>query len=204
MAELAGDRAQRDRTRAGIVAGLAWLAAAGCATATTTATTTPESTGAPASDSPIPEQASNKQAGETLELTIPRFEGGTLELAELRGRIVVLELSASWEPGWASMHAAYPGLLERVGSDQVAVVLVSLDPDTAAIEQDVADAGGGSEAVIRGWDPMGAVAAKLHVATFPTVFVLDAEGNIVEIFNAYDEGMIGRVEASVERARGGS
>jgi hypothetical protein len=150
----------------------------------------------------IPAEASNKSAGEQLDLTIPLFEGGSMELSQLRGRAVVLELSASWEAGWSSMHARYPEMLKERGDEQLAIVLVSLDPESAVIGQDVAAMGEDGAAIIRGWDPMGAIAAKLKVARFPTVFVLDAEGRIVEVHNEYDEAMFDRVQATLGASAG--
>ncbi len=191
------------RERGSIARKLGWLASVaffggvGCRSFAPAQTAIPEDRRAAERQSPAPLEASNKALGERIELAIPLFEGGNLELNRLRGRVVVLELSASWEPGWKPMHVYYGELIERHGRDKLAIIEVALDPDTTAFETEIER--GGSPAVIRGWDPMGALAARLEVARFPSVFVLDAEGRILEIASGYEPGLAARIDDVVMR-----
>ncbi len=133
---------------------------------------------------PVPAEPSNREAGEQLELTIPVYGGGEIELASLRGRPVLLELSASWEAGFAEAHALYAQLL--ADNPQLTVVVVAADPEDAGLEG-LAQQAAASERMILSWDPAGALSARLRVALFPTMFVLDGEGRIVTIENGFDE-----------------
>src|SRR5690606_34736404 len=73
------------------------------------ATTSPDeaTTTAAASDEPpvIPSKPANKAAGDEIDATIPIVGGDAIELSSLRGRPVLLEISASWELGFAEAHA---------------------------------------------------------------------------------------------------
>jgi len=119
--------------------------------------------------------------GEVLELRVPLVGGGVIELVELRGRPVLLELADSSSPGRDDAQARYRSLIEAHG-DALTVVTVSLDPDPA--DQPV----GWNDVpppFVLGWDPQGAIAARLQLVRLPTVVLLDAQGRIV----AVHEGM---------------
>ncbi len=134
----------------------------------------PELVEEPAPEVLIPAEPANRSAGETLDATIPLVGGGALELASLRGRPVVVEISASWEPGWKETHAIYAELLQR--HPELAVIVVASEPEDRALLELPAG-------LIGAWDPAGALAARLSVAIFPTVFVLDRDGTIVAVIN---------------------
>jgi len=144
-------------------------------------------------------QASNKHEGDQLELTIPLFEGEEIELSALRGKVLLLEISPSWEHGWKPMHEAYARFAQEYSEQPFAVIEVILDPDTLAFEKEVETQKQGLS-IIRGWDPMGALAAKLEVAQFPTYFVLDPQGRIVHIENSYDADLSQRLKNAIEKA----
>lgn len=128
----------------------------------------------------IPDEPANKGEGDPLVATIPLATGETLELESLRGRPVLLEISASWEVGWDEAHAFYAEL--AAAHPELAVIVVAAEvEDRALLEL--------PEGLARGWDPAGALAAKLTVATFPTMFVLDRDGRITRVVNGWDESV---------------
>jgi hypothetical protein len=135
----------------------------------------------------IPREPANRGSGDELEATIPVVGGDSLELSSLRGRPVLLEISASWEPGFAEAHALYAELLAR--HPDLAVVVVVADPADAALE-------GLGEQFTLAWDPAGALAAKLTVAKMPTMFVIDRTGQIDLVLNGWNE----EVRESLARA----
>lgn len=122
-------------------------------------------------DAPPPMGAlppSRHVAGEVVEANVPLQQGGVLGLAELRGKLVVLELvdAAHRDPAIEAEYAA----LQADGDGRLAVVMVSLDADGW---------GGDVPPFVLGWDPQGALAARLHAAGVPCVLLLDADGRIV-------------------------
>ena len=85
---------------------------------------------------PLPDpvaQPTNREEGDVLVLTIPRVGGDILDLRELRGRVVVLELSATWVEGWRERYALYNDLLRAHGAEDLAVVLIAMDNEREAI-----------------------------------------------------------------------
>lgn len=141
----------------------------------------------------IPDEPANKAEGDVLEATIPLVDGESLELASLRGRPVLLEISASWEAGWADAHAFYEEL--RGEHEQLAVIVVSADPQDSG--ESLLEL---PEGVHAAWDPAGALAAKFEVATFPTMFVIDASGRISTVVNGWDEQVRASLRSAVTQA----
>jgi len=130
---------------------------------------------------PLPDpvnEPTNREEGEVLALTLPRIGGDALDLGDLRGRAVVLELSAAWVDGWSGRYSFYNELLREHGPERVAVVLVSMDSEREAITAEPQVRGPGFELA---WDPQGAVAAQLQAAAVPTVIILDHAGRIAHI-----------------------
>jgi peroxiredoxin len=126
----------------------------------------------------IPTEPANRAEGDQLEATIPVVGGESIELSSLRGRPVLLEISASWEPGFAEAHALYAELLAEHG--ELAVIVIVADPADAGLD-------GLSPEFTLAWDPAGALAAKFSVATFPTMFVIDRSGQITTVVNGWDD-----------------
>ena len=132
----------------------------------------------PEPPAPLPDPVhapSDRETGELLEAIVPLLDGAGLPLASLRGRVVVLELSATWADRWSESFAFYNRLLREYGPDRLAVVVVAVDPERAALSPEPDVRAHGFEL---GWDPQGALAARLQAAALPTVIVLDREGRI--------------------------
>lgn len=171
------------------------LVISGCPRAPTSATPT---TGAvePLEDEPasvplLPEQPANREAGETLELTIPLLGSDPIELASLRGRPVVLDISASWEAGWAELHAFEAEVVGR--HPELAVIVVAAEPEDHSL-RDL------PTTLMPAWDPAGALAAKLSVALFPTVFVLDRQGMIIAVSSGWDDDTLDVLGQAIDEA----
>ncbi|HFE47326.1 MAG TPA: redoxin domain-containing protein [Nannocystis exedens] len=128
---------------------------------------------------PDPErQPTNRETGEVLALTIPRIGGDSLDLRDLRGKVVIIELSATWAPNWWMHYGFYNDLLGKHGPDQLAIILVAMDSQREAISLEPELRRPGFEL---SWDPQGALAAQLQAAAVPTVLILDRAGRIALI-----------------------
>lgn len=164
---------------------------AGCPTKQQT-TTPDEVTDADVDDTPsdplLPSEPANRAAGDELEATITVAGGGAIELSSLRGRPVLLEISASWEPGFAEAHALYVELL--AADPELAVIVVVADPDDGALV-------GLPAGCTHAWDPAGALAAKLSVASFPTMFVLDRDGRISAVVSGWSDEVREQLRSAV-------
>ena len=151
---------------------LALLVAAACTRPATHTEPPPHADPLPTFDPTAPIR---NNPGEQLDLVIPLPGGDILPLAQLRGRVVVLELTRAANPGWPETFAFYNRLLREYGPDRLAVVVVAVDPERAALSPEPDVRVHGFEL---GWDPQGALAARLQAAALPTVIVLDREGRI--------------------------
>ncbi len=121
-------------------------------------------------------------AGQPLRATIPLYAGDTTELDALRGKVVILELSATDRPGWIEAHRHYRALLREL-SEQLVVIAVSID---GSIERLQSQWDVDPPPFVLGWDPQGALALKLGVRSLPTTFVLDPQGKIVGATAGFD------------------
>lgn len=131
------------------------------------------------------------QQGQVLDLRVPLLGGGWLDLEALRGRPVLLELAdAADGPGRDAAQGRYRALVERHG-DAVAVVCVALDPTVATLPAAWVD---DPPPFVLGWDPQGALAARLRLRVLPTVVLLDAQGRIVAVHEGEppDDAALGR------------
>ncbi|MEZ4430228.1 MAG: hypothetical protein R3A51_21310 [Nannocystaceae bacterium] len=149
--------------------------------------------------SPLPDPVHapiSRPRGEVLDLTVPLVDGDGLPLSELRGRVVVLELTATWVASWPETYAFYNRLLaEHAG--QLAVVVVTLDNERGALSP---EPGTRAPGFTLGWDPQGALAARLQAAALPTVVVLDRAGEIVHAQGGAAEGSTATLELQIREA----
>lgn len=128
---------------------------------------TPTTTNPVDSQTPGPLPPSRHAAGEVVDANVPLQQGGVIALAELRGKLVVLEVvdaahrDAGVESDYAMLLAESAGKLE--------VVMVSIDADGWV---------GDVPPFVLGWDPQGALAARLRAANVPTVLLLDVDGRV--------------------------
>jgi cytochrome oxidase Cu insertion factor (SCO1/SenC/PrrC family) len=160
---------------------LVLFAAVACKPAQDTATVQPIAPGQPTS-------ASRHATGEQLDANVPLASGDVLALAALRGKVVLLELSDADHRN-ADVLADYTRLIATHG-DAVAIVVVSLD---------AAGWDGTAATYELGWDPGGALAAKLHAAALPTVLVLDREGRVAYQYGGKKAGAHAEAIATLEK-----
>jgi hypothetical protein len=161
----------------------------GCpAQSSTTPNDVPVATDEGTADPLLPSEPANRAAGDELEATITIAGGEAMQLSSLRGRPVLLEISASWESGFVEAHDLYAELL--AAHPELAVIVVLAEPDDGALL-------GLPSGVTPAWDPAGALAAKLAVATFPTMFVIDRSGRISAVVNGWSEAVREQLRAAV-------
>lgn len=137
------------------------------------------------------------QKGVPIELDVPLISGESEALANLRGKVIVLLLSSSDRPGWSGFRAHYEARLQEVGRDRLVVVAVANDPDPERLKTEWDR---DPPPFLLGWDPDGALALRLGVATLPAVFVLDSEGKAQGSLAALDEAALDTVDAWVNAA----
>jgi hypothetical protein len=135
--------------------------------------------------------------GPPVEATVPLLGGSAVDLTELRGRVVLLELSASDRPLWQEAQGQYRRLVETLGEDRLVVVTVATDPDSDHLRQ-FWDRD--KPPFVLGWDPQGALALRLGVTVLPTVLVLDRQGRKLARIDGKHEQFLRQVEQVVRAA----
>ena len=124
---------------------------------------------------PPPAAGGVDTAGPGLELTLRSLDGTTLELSELRGKVVLVDVWATW---CGPCLMALPGLIRisKLRPDELVVVGLSTDQNKAALAGFLRD------------NPLpyfvahadGPAMRTFRAAALPTVFVLDKRGRLVE------------------------
>jgi thiol-disulfide isomerase/thioredoxin len=122
------------------------------------------------------------------------LDGTTLHLDALRGRVVVLDVWATWCVPCARALPAYARLQSEIGRDALRVVAMSVDDDDEDVRRYLARSSL-DVTVLR--DSGGAIAEHLGVRAIPTTFVVDRTGLVRLREDGFADGAAGEVEAVV-------
>lgn len=155
-----------------VIAGCAGMGAAGGGT----------SSGALEIGQPMPDVVVHTLAG-----------GRELRLGALRGRVVLLDVWASWCEPCREEMPLLDDIAARLKDDGVEVVAVSVDDDRAKAEE--------FARMRRRWrltlahDPAGAIADRLQPAAMPTAYVVDRDGRLREVATGFSKASAAQLEA---------
>lgn len=131
--------------------------------------------------------------GEPFMLRLPRVGGDELDLRELRGKVVLVDVWATWCAPCAKSFPFYARLHEELSDQGFEVVAVSVDER----EQDVAEwMSSNALPFIVVHDPEGTVPERIGLRTMPTAVLVDREGNVTDVhagFASTDEPDIERM-----------
>lgn len=149
-----------------------------------------DSPGYVSGDGAVTEWGEGKRPG-PLELTGAAYDGSAVDLADLRGEVVVL---TTWYAACPPCRAEAPDLVELDGLDGVTVVGINTEDDAGTAQafernfsityRSIDDSDGRAVAALQGLVAINAV---------PTALILDAEGHVVA-------RTVGRVEPSTLKA----
>ncbi len=117
---------------------------------------------------------------EAADFELPDLSGRVHKLSELRGKVVFLNLWATWCPPCIAEMPSIEALHRRFGSEDLAILAVSAD--------------GGGESVVRPFvenlgltfpillDPEGTLSPRYGVTGYPETFVIGRDGRVIEHF----------------------
>ena len=118
------------------------------------------------------------------EIVVDRIAGGNLKLSSLRGKVVLLDVWASWCVPCKQelpMLDAIAGRLHRRG---VEVVAVSVDQERENVDKFLAKRGKWNLTVAH--DPKGAIADTFQPDKMPTSYVIDRAGVIRYVNSGFE------------------
>lgn len=116
------------------------------------------------------------------ELTLKKWSGGVLRTRDLRGKVVLLDLWASWCEPCKEEMPLLDDMAVRLRGRGVEIVAVSIDEDRAAAEEFLR-ARRARWTLTLAHDPAGEVPERLQPPKMPTSYIVDARG-VVRFVNA--------------------
>lgn len=123
--------------------------------------------------------------GAPVELGLARLDGGTLETAELAGKVVLVDVWATWCKPCLASFPFYSELHAELSGRGLEIVAVSVDEDADAIRRFL-DGRPVPFRVVH--DADGRFPERMKVDTMPTLFLLDRAGRLVWRHAGFEAG----------------
>ena len=126
--------------------------------------------------------APGRQVGAPVpEIKVESLAGKKIDVASYRGRVLLLDVWASWCGPCKQELPMLDEMARRLKSQGIDVLAVSVDQDRANVEKFLK--GHGRWALTIAHDPAGAIAERLQPDKMPTSYVIDRSG-VVRYVNA--------------------
>lgn len=118
-----------------------------------------------------------------------------VDLKALKGKVVLLDIWATWcDPCRASLPN-YEALKKRFGARGFEVLAISVDEDRAAAQAFFKKAG---FSFLAGWDPTGAWPDRLKLKVMPTAWLIDRSGAIHTTHEGFHPGDEAKLAKQIE------
>lgn len=126
------------------------------------------------------------------EFELPKVGGGKVKLADLKGKVVIVDFWGTWcEP----CKKSFPKYQELYVKYKDKLEIVALAEEDANEGLDAFGKSHGNVAFPLLWDEGKAVAGKYGVKTMPTAYLVDRQGVVRFVHEAFQDGD----EAQIER-----
>ena len=124
----------------------------------------------------------NVQVSDPLRFTLSGPDGSKLDLASLRGKVVVMDFWATWCGPCRVQHPLYDKVRDHFnGRDDVVFLFIDTDEDRSSVGPFVAE----HKWNVPVWYEDG-LAVKLQVANIPTTLIFNPQGEIVSRMVGFD------------------
>jgi peroxiredoxin len=123
-------------------------------------------------------QASGRAGFPAPDFTLKDLQGHPYHLADFRGKIVFLNVWATWCPPCRMEMPSMEHLYRRLRDKDFVMLAVSEDEDGKAVVQSFVNQVGLTFPVLM--DPDGVVPGRYGVTGYPETFVIDREGRVIQ------------------------
>ena len=147
---------------------------------------------------PSPEQATRVKAGtEAPDFTVQMFDGSTVKLADLKGKVVLLNFGATWcPPCRAELARVEKDIIERFAGKPFVFLPVSRSEKRETVEAFRKKMG---YSFPMGLDTDGSVYAKYAETYIPRNFLIDKQGKVMKASVGYDEAEFAELIKDIEK-----
>jgi thiol-disulfide isomerase/thioredoxin len=132
--------------------------------------------------------------------SLASLDGGTVTLADLRGKVVCLDFWATWCATCKAALPALDALARRPGLEDVRFLAVSIDRDRALAEKFLAQQLP-ERALTPLYDPGGSLLARYGADGMPALYVIDRDGTVRHVESGYEAAALPRVERALDALR---
>lgn len=132
---------------------------------------------------PSAAQAAAQRGSAAPAIEVPKLGGGILRLADLRGKVVLVDFWASWCEPCQRELPALAQLQREFGPRGVQVITINIDQQEKNAATQAQRLG---VTLPVGLDPKGDLAATYDLPKMPTSYVLDREGVVRFIHEGFD------------------
>jgi peroxiredoxin len=112
-----------------------------------------------------------------VDFTLPDLSGTAVRLSDLRGKIVFLNLWATWCPPCRAEMPSMQALYERLKGPDFAMVAVAEDTDAADVGAFVKELGLTFPVLL---DTDNRLPARFGVTGYPETFIIDRDGQVIK------------------------
>jgi peroxiredoxin len=154
----------------------------------------------PAEESAAPESSSAAAAAAgpaAPDFTLENLAGGSIALAQLRGKVVVLDFWATWCPPCEFQIPILNEVHAKLAADGVAILGISVDTEGADQVREYLQAHPADYPILMGSE---ALARKFGAPGFPSLILIDPEGRVGQVHVGLMEAP--ELEEAIARAAG--
>ncbi len=109
-------------------------------------------------------------------LVLPDLDGKSVKLDDLRGKVVVLNLWATWCPPCVEEMPTLDGLAKKMAGRDLVVLAVAEDDDSSRVGPWIRERGFTLPVLL---DGRGVVGSYFGITGYPETFIIDRQGKIV-------------------------
>lgn len=139
--------------------------------------------------------------GSTLpQFTVETLAGEPLAITSFKGKVVYLDIWASWCRPCEKSFPWLREIQERFGAERFQVLAISVDTDLGAAREFISKHGGRFPV---GIDPDGSIPELLGASSMPSSYLVDQAGRVVRVIEGFHAGNASDIEHQIERLLSG-